>query len=70
MEEILSKHQGERIMTVVHWGILGILTQYLQGKDIYAWRTIGPWTACGISEFCSNDGHWQTIRLNDGRHLK
>lgn len=69
IEELLSKHQGERIMAVVHWGMLGVLSQYFQGKDIYAWRTIGPWTACGISEFHAIDGRWRVVRLNDGKHL-
>jgi probable phosphoglycerate mutase len=69
MEEIIAKHPGERIMAVVHWGILGILSLYFQGKDVNKWRTIGPWTACGISEFHQNDGRWQVIRLNDGSHL-
>ncbi len=69
IEEIIARHPGQRIMAVVHWGILGILALYFQGKDVNEWRTIGPWTACGISEFHSVDGHWQTIRLNDGSHL-
>ncbi len=70
MEELLAKHQGERIMAVVHWGILGVLSQYFQGKDIYAWKSIGPWTACGITEFRENNGKWQTVRINDSSHLK
>jgi 2,3-bisphosphoglycerate-dependent phosphoglycerate mutase len=70
IEDLLSKHQGDRIMVVVHWGILGVLSQYFQGKDIYEWKTIGPWTACGITEFHANDGSWQAIRINDGSHLK
>lgn len=70
IEDLLSKHPGERIMVVVHWGILGVLSQYFQGKDIYEWKTIGPWTACGITEFHANNGRWQAIRINDGSHLK
>ena len=48
-EEIIARHPNQRTMLVVHWGILGILSQYFQGLDVNAWRVIGPWTACGIS---------------------
>jgi probable phosphoglycerate mutase len=68
-QEIISNHQGQRIMLVIHWGILGILSQYFQGKDVNNWRVIGPWIACGISEFHSNNSHWQVIKMDDGSHL-
>lgn len=70
IEELLAKHRGERIMAVVHWGILGVFSQYFRGRDIYEWKTVGPWTACGITEFHFSDGCWQTVRINDGSHLK
>ncbi len=70
MEEIISQHPGERVIAVVHWGILGIMSQYFQNKDINAWRTVGPWTACGISEFHLTNGCWKIVRMNDGSHLE
>ncbi len=68
-QEIIDKHANQHIMLVIHWGILGILSQYFQGLDVKEWRVIGPWTACGISEFELKDGRWQVNRMNDGRHL-
>jgi broad specificity phosphatase PhoE len=68
-KEIIARHPNQRTMLVVHWGILGILSQYFQGLDVNAWRVIGPWTACGISEFERKDGRWQILRMNDGSHL-
>ena len=70
IEDILSNHQGQKILVVTHWGILGILSQYLQGKDVNEWRQIGPWTACGVSEFHLNDSNWKVIRMNDGSFLE
>lgn len=69
IDKIIDEHQGERILVVTHWGILGILSQYFQGKDINQWRMIGPWTACAVSEFHSNGKNWNTIRLDDGSYL-
>jgi probable phosphoglycerate mutase len=69
IEEIIQRHPNQRTLVVVHWGILGILSQYFQGLDVDEWRVIGPWTACGISEFALKDGRWQVVRMNDGSHL-
>ena len=67
---IAKKHRGERVLIVLHWGILSILNQYLQEKDVSAWREIGPWIACGISEFHhNNNGTWKPIRFDNGHHL-
>jgi probable phosphoglycerate mutase len=68
-DHLAAKHKGRRLLIVIHWGILSILTQYLQGKDLAFWREIGPWTSCGISEFHKKDNIWQTIYLNDSNHL-
>ena len=70
IEKIINDHQGQRILIVTHWGVLGILNQYLLGRDVNAWRQIGPWTACGVSEFHSNGKGWKAIRLDDGHYLK
>jgi 2,3-bisphosphoglycerate-dependent phosphoglycerate mutase len=70
IEEIVHAHQNQRILVVTHWGVLGILSLYLQGKDVSNWRQIGPWIACGTSEFHSNGQGWKTIRLDDGHYLK
>jgi broad specificity phosphatase PhoE len=69
LQKIIDRHPHQRILIVVHWGILGILSQYLQGLDVNDWRVIGPWTACGISEFQQDNGRWQVVRMNDGSHL-
>lgn len=70
IQDITAKHQGERIMVVTHWCALSILSQHLQGKSLRGWRDVGPWTACGISEFQSNGSNWKAIRLNEDLHLK
>jgi broad specificity phosphatase PhoE len=68
-DHLAAKHKGRRLLIVIHWGILSILTQYLQEKDLAVWREIGPWTSCGISEFHKKDNIWQTIYLDDSSHL-
>lgn len=70
IDKIVQDHQGQRILIVTHWGVLGILSQYFQGKDVSQWRQIGPWIACGVSEFHSNKKGWETIRLDDGHYLE
>ena len=66
---ITGKHKGQRILIVIHWGILSVLTQYLQGKDLAFWRETGPWTSCGISEFHQKKNKWQPIYMDDSNHL-
>ena len=66
---ITTKHRGQRILIVLHWGILSVLTQYLQGKNLAVWREVGPWTSCGISEFHQKENIWQPIYLDDSNHL-
>ena len=68
-DQITAKHKGQRILIVLHWGILSVLAQYLQGKDLADWREIGPWTSCGISEFHQKENLWQLIYLDDSSHL-
>lgn len=68
-ESIVAKHEGQRILIVLHWGILSVLTQYLQGKDLAVWREIGPWTSCGISEYQQNENHWHPLYLDRSSHL-
>lgn len=68
-ERITTKHAGQRILIVLHWGILSILTQYLQGKDLSIWRGIGPWTSCGISEYQQNTVNWHPLYLDKSSHL-
>ena len=68
-DQIAANHKGQRILIVIHWGILSVLTQYLQGKDLAFWREIGPWTSCGISEFHQKENKWKTIYLDDSNHL-
>lgn len=68
-EKIFEQHAGQRVLMVVHWGILSILTRYFSGDDMSGWQSVGPWTACGISEFHKNGRGWQMVRLDDSRHL-
>jgi probable phosphoglycerate mutase len=68
-EKIASDHPGQRIMMVVHWGILSTLTRHFRGEDMAGWQAVGPWTACGVSEFHKNGHGWEIIRLDDARHL-
>ncbi len=67
--EIYQRHMGQRIMLVVHWGILSILTRYFRYEDMNGWQGVGPWTPCGISEIHKNGSGWQILRLNDHSHL-
>jgi broad specificity phosphatase PhoE len=69
-DTIAEKHRGERVLIVLHWGLLSVLTQYLQEKDLSVWRGVGPWIACGISEYHhNNNGTWKPIHFDNGRHL-
>ena len=68
-ENIAAKHEGQRILIVLHWGILSVLTQYLQGKDLALWREIGPWASCGISEYQQNEKNWHSLYLDKSSHL-
>lgn len=68
-EDILSNHRHGRVMMVVHWGVLSILTKYLAENTMDEWHEIGPWTACGITEFHANGRGWHTVRMDDAAHL-
>ena len=68
-EEIIQKHLGQRVMLVVHWGIISILMRYFRNESMQGWQAVGPWTACGISEVHKNGSGWQIIRLDDHSHL-
>lgn len=68
-DNLAEKHQGKRILIILHWGILSVLTQHLQRKDLSVWRSVGPWTACGISEYHLIEGIWLPIYLDKNSHL-
>lgn len=68
-EEIIQRHSCQRVLLVIHWGILSILTRYFRGEEMQGWQSVGPWAACGISEFHSNGSSWQIVRLDDHSHL-
>ena len=68
-DQIAAKHNGERVLIILHWGNLSVLAQHLQGRDLSIWRGIGPWTSCGISEFHQNGGTWKPVYLNQSEHL-
>ena len=67
--EIYQRHAGQRILLVIHWGILSILTRYFRNEEMDGWQGVGPWTACGISEIHKNGSGWRIIRLDDNSHL-
>lgn len=69
-EEIVSNHRGERVLIVIHWGILSILTRYFKGESMEGWQCVGPWTACGISEARLNGRGWEIVRLDQHYHLQ
>ena len=68
-DTVAEQNKGKRILIVLHWGILSVLTQHLQRKDLSVWRGIGPWIACGISEYHLINDEWQPIYLDKGSHL-
>jgi len=67
--KICSCHIGQRILMVVHWGTLSVLTRYLSGEDMKGWQLVGPWTNCGITEVHLNGQGWRFIRIDDHSHL-
>jgi broad specificity phosphatase PhoE len=69
MEEIIQRHSGQRVLLVIHWGILSILTRYFRGEGMEGWQSVGPWKACGITEYHKNGKGWQVIRTDDHSHL-
>jgi broad specificity phosphatase PhoE len=68
-EDIVGNHRGERVLMVIHWGILSILTRYFRGETMDGWQGVGPWTACGISEARLNGRGWEILRLDQHHHL-
>jgi probable phosphoglycerate mutase len=68
-DEILSRHAGQSIILVVHWGILSIITEHLIKGSVENWKSAGPWAACGITELNANSHGWQAVRVNDISHL-
>ncbi len=68
-DSLVAKHPGQRILIVLHWGVLGVLNQHLLGKDVSDWRSIGPWIACGVSEFNRHNGVWKPQVVDNGDHL-
>jgi probable phosphoglycerate mutase len=69
IEEIIQRHNGQRVLLVIHWGILSILTRYFRGEGMEGWQSVGPWKACGITEYHKNGKGWQVIRTDDHSHL-
>ena len=69
VEEIIKQHEGERVLIVTHWGVLGILTRFFNDESMKNWEEVGPWAACGITEFRSNGRDLETVRMNADSHL-
>jgi broad specificity phosphatase PhoE len=70
LQMILNRHPDGRILTVTHWGVLTMIMHLLVGGDWGQWAKSADWSACGISEIQRQDKHWQTVYLNDSRHLE
>jgi len=68
-EDIISRHKHQRVLMVVHWGLLSVLSKYLIEKNTEGWHEIGPWTACGITELHTNGRGWHIVRMDDAGHL-
>ena len=68
-DEILTRHAGQSVILVVHWGILSIISEYLLKGNVDDWQSAGPWAACGITELYANGRGWQAVRINDDSHL-
>jgi len=69
IQEIINNHPGQRVLIVTHWGVLSILTKFFKGENMKNWEAVGPWTACGISEYRSNGQGWKTVQFNSSSHL-
>ena len=69
MQEIINKHKGQRVLIVTHWGVLSILTRFFNNESMKNWEAVGPWTACGISEYHSNGCGWKLVQMNADSHL-
>jgi len=68
-ETIISNHLHQRILIVAHWGTLSILKLYLDGSDTSMWRSVGPWTACSITEYHKNGSDWHPVHIDAADHL-
>lgn len=68
-EDILARHRHQRVMMVIHWGLLSVLSKYLTEDTTDGWHEIGPWAACGITELHSNGRGWHIVRMDDAAHL-
>jgi broad specificity phosphatase PhoE len=69
MQEIIDQYAGQRVLVVTHWGVLSILTRFFNNESMKNWEAVGPWTACGITEFRSNGRGWKLVQMNAGSHL-
>jgi broad specificity phosphatase PhoE len=69
IQEIIANHPGQRVLVVTHWGVLSILTKFFNNESMISWEAVGPWTACGISEYKSNGKKWQVVQFNSSGHL-
>jgi broad specificity phosphatase PhoE len=68
-DRIAEKHKGGRVLIVLHWMPISIGYLHALGKDVSKYREIGPWTACGISEFHSKNYKWELDLLDKSSHL-
>ena len=68
-DRIAEGHPGERVMIVTHWMPISVIYLHVSGQDIQNYRSMGPWVACGVSEFKGNRGNWEIIQLNADSHL-
>ena len=68
-DRIATAHLDQRVMIVTHWMPISVIYLHASGKDVRNYRTGGPWTACGISEFQGKPGKWEPVQLNEDCHL-
>jgi len=68
-DRIANDHSGQRVMLVTHWMPISVIYLHATGQDAQRYRSMGPWTACGICEFKGDPRNWEIIQLNADGHL-
>ena len=69
VEEIASRHGGQRVLIVTHGGVLNGLFRRAVGLGLAAPRRYSLLNA-SISTFTVANGHWKLERWGDTHHLK
>ncbi|MFZ5919321.1 MAG: histidine phosphatase family protein [Chloroflexota bacterium] len=68
IEEIVARHQGQRMLAVAHGGTLRAVLAHLLPEQFGQWWTYGL-NNCGLTCLRLTEGSPQVLLLNDTRHL-